>query len=633
MSGLVALLNRERGDFDDGRLDRMLSTIDHRGPDGRGAWVDDAVGLGHQHLRTTPQAVADDQPETENGTVVTADCRLDNRAELFGRLPIDRDDGPVPDSHLLLAAYDEWGTDCVEHLVGAFAFAIWDGDAERLFCARDHFGVKPLYYHRTDDLFGVASEIKALVSLPSVSTTVDETRVGDYLTGMLEDKTNTFYRDVRRLAPAHAMTISIDAVSTWQYWDLDPTRTIEMESEEAYAERFRDLLEQAVESRLRTTDRIGTTLSGGLDSSSITVLARELLPDDEPLATFSGVFEDVPACDEREYIETITRRDGIASTYVTVDELGLLDDIEEMLAYHDEPLTNTMHFMKWEIAKRARADGVGVMLEGAHGDNAVDYGLGLLPELVRTGRWYHLVRELRAMGDVLDRPAHRLFTLFVLPTLIPRLIRRQYWTLRGVPVGPKRSNPLLDDTFVERLDLQGRKDRLDPEGAIRKRSARRWQYRSLMTGSMTEFLEANDVLHAAFGIEPRYPFIDVRLIEYSLAIPGTMKLKDGWTRYVIREALADSLPDEIRWRPWKTTLNQGFADRLGEEMDRLDALAANPGDLDRYLDIEALREARAEFADDPMSGGASALWKALSLSYWLDATETTPSSEPRVPQR
>jgi asparagine synthase (glutamine-hydrolysing) len=626
VSGLVALFDRERGDFDDSRVERMLSTIDHRGPDGRGTWIDDAVGLGHQHLRTTPQGVADDQPEAEGGTVVTADCRLDNRAELFDRLSLDRDDGPVPDSHLLLAAYEEWETDCVEHFVGAFAFAIWDADAERLFCARDHFGVKPLYYHQSDQLFGAASEIKALMDLSSVSTAIDETRVGDFLTGMLEDKTNTFYQDVRRLAPAHAMTIESDRVSTWQYWDLDPTRTIELDSEEAYAQRFRDLLEQAVESRLRTTDKVGTTLSGGLDSSSITVLARELLPDDEPLATFSGVFEDVPECDEREYIETITDCDGIDSTYVTVDELGLLDDMEEMLAYHDEPVNNTMHFMKWEIAKRAGEAGVGVMLEGAHGDNAVDYGLGRLPELVRTGRWFQLVKELRAMGDVLDRPPHRLFTLFVLPTLIPRPIRRQYWKLRGEPVAEERSNPLLDDAFAERVDLRGRKDRLDPEGAIRKRSASRWQYRSLMTGSMTEFLEANDVLHAAFGIEPRYPFIDVRLIEYSLAIPGTMKLKDGWTRYVIRQALGDSLPDEIRWRPWKTTLNEGFADRLAGETDRLEALAADPGDLTRYLDAEALREAQTEFVDDPMAGGASALWRALSLSYWLDAVETTPSS-------
>ncbi|MDB2262062.1 asparagine synthase (glutamine-hydrolyzing) [Halorubrum ezzemoulense] len=618
MSGIAAVFDRTGAGPDPDRLHQMVTAMEHRGPDGGGEWSNDIVGIGHQQLVTTPQGTVDDQPYTHDGLAVASDARLDNRPELLRRLGLTDVSRTVPDSQLLLEAYREWGDACVNELIGAFAFVVWDSAKKTLFCTRDHLGVKPLYYHITDDVFAVASEPKSLLTLPGVTPSLDESRVGDFLLGRLEDKTNSFYESVRRLAPAHATAVSAETDRMWQYWDLDPTRTITLESDEAYATRFRELFEQAVACRLRTDSSTATSLSGGLDSSSITAVARDILPADTTLATYSGVSDESSASDEREYIQTLVERDGIDSHYVFLDDLSAVDHIDEAIQYHDEPIKNTMHFLKWTLAKRASQDGIGVILEGSHGDSAVDYGLGLLPQLVRTGRWRHLYRELDAMGDVLDRRPRGIFVGQVLPNLVPRRAKDLVRRLRGKPTGTQRLNPTLDRSFVNRTGLRERYRRLNDEGSVLKRSARRWQYRSLMSGGMTEFFEANDVTHAAFGMEPRYPFTDIRLIEFSLAIPPTQQLRNGWTRLIIRRALEDVLPDKIRCRPWKTMMNQAFAHALSAADSEVQALVEDPGILRPYIDPQALSEVYERFNDDPHPRDPNTLWVAFSLASWLD---------------
>jgi asparagine synthase (glutamine-hydrolysing) len=616
MSGLAAVFERTGDGLDERRIDGMLAAIDHRGPDGSGAWRGDGVALGHQQLQSTP--VASSQPRSTDELVVTADARLDNRPELGRRLELPE---TATDSQLLLEAYREWGEDCVTELVGAFAFVVWDRTAERLLCARDHFGVKPLYYHSTDDRFAVASEPKALLALPWVRPSLDETKVGDFLTELFEDKTNTFYDSIHRVQPAHVLTVSEATRTERRYWDLDTSRRVTLDSDGAYARRFRELFERAVSDRLRTDRPVAATLSGGLDSSSITAVAHEQMAPDKRLRTYSGVFADSPESDEREYIETLVDRDGIDANYVFVDDLDALSDIDRVMRYHDEPVYNTMHYMKWEIARRASDDGIGVVLEGAHGDNAVDYGLGRLPELARSGRWRQLVSELRAMGDVLDRPARALFLELVVPHVVPRVATQLLDRFRSEPPPELQANPAIDTDFASRIGCRARHEELEQRGSALHRSARKWQYRSLMTGSMTSFLEANDITHAAFGLEPRYPFIDIRLIEFTLAIPPSQQLQGGWTRLILRRALDDVLPDPIQWRPWKTTMNQAFIDALSSADGQVAALVDEPTAVEPYLNTETLTELYEEFQTDPNMQNARVLWHALSLSVWLQQSD------------
>ncbi|MDS0261447.1 asparagine synthase (glutamine-hydrolyzing) [Haloarcula sp. S1CR25-12] len=617
MSGILALYNRDRSAVDRSAVERMQGAMDHRGPDGSDSWDGDGVALGHQHLRSTPEGRYDSQPCRDGDTVVVADARLDNRPELLSELQLSSPPERIPDSELLLAAYRQWGTGCVSRLAGAFAFVVWDGD--QLFCARDRFGVKPLYYHRSPELFAVASEKKGLLAHPSIAGDIDEVKIGDFLVELYEDTSRTYFESLDRLPPAHAMTVDTETTEQWRYWSLDPTRTVTLDSDAAYERRFRELFEQAVRSRMRTDGPVGSALSGGMDSSSITVVARELLPDDEPLHTFSNVYDEAPSSDEREYIEAVTSREGIESHYIFPEDVGALVDEARLRAHFDQPPHNTMHFAGWERTKRAADVGVSTVLGGALGDSAIGYGLGLLPELLWTGRWGSLYRELSAMSGLVDAPVRHLFVRHALSEVVPESVLRVRRRVNGTQWSLADENPTIDQAFADRIGLRTRYETRQLRGAALTPRARRRQCRSLLTGRNATNFEALDLIHAAFGVEPRYPFTDHRLVEFSLAMPATQQLKDGWTRSIGRRALGDLLPEPIQWRPWKTPTNEAFWNALERDRGRLVDLADEPGALAPFVDAHALHESLDRFETERNSRDGRALWRALSLSVWLDA--------------
>ncbi|MDB2282650.1 asparagine synthase (glutamine-hydrolyzing) [Halorubrum ezzemoulense] len=620
MSGLVAVFDRDETGIAREDFRAMLTRIDHRGPDGSGEWYDDRVAVGHQRLASTPESQFDDQPHRDDGLVVAGDVRLDNRNELFETLDVDGERGRVPDSHLLLAAYRRWGERCPERLIGSFAFVVWDADEEALFCARDRFGVKPLYVYNGDDAFAVASEMKALLALPFVPAAVDEVKIGDFLEGTFHDKERTFYRSLRRLPPAHATLVRRDEVDEWQYWDLDPTRTVTLESDAAYERRFRELFEQAVDCRLRSSGTVGTALSGGLDSSSITVTARELLPDQQPLHTFSNVYDDVPSADEREFIESVTSRDRIDSHYVFLDDVGLFEDQEKMFEHYDLPPHDAMHHSIWARLEHADEANVDVLLEGALGDSATGYGLGLFAELLRTGRWRHLRRESRAMADMLDvSPRSVLFHHAVKP-LVPDPVRQAYSKFKGWGGIYEPDNPTLDPAFVERIGLQDRLQDASTDRLVLRETARRRQRRSLLYGMITASLETTDLEFAAFGVEPRYPFTDKRLVEFSLAMPPSQQLLNGQTRSIMRRSLSDLLPEKISTRQWKTDMSEAVVNSLSLEQDGLKQVFKDPTRLEPYLDMAELRAAFERFPDEGDTHEVRALFRALSVTNWIKSS-------------
>jgi asparagine synthase (glutamine-hydrolysing) len=617
MSGFVALFDRTRKNIPRDQLEQMHHAIRHRGPDDEGIWRGDFIGLTHQKLQSTPECRFDSQPYEDDGLTISGDVRIDNRAELCGSLSLSREPETIPDSELLLRAYRKWGTDCISRVYGAFAFAIWDRNESQLFLGRDRLGVKPLYYHQSSETFAAASEQKSLLTLPSVSGAVDETKVGEFLIELFEDKGRTFFESLNRLPPATTMVVNTDETDKRQYWDLDPTRTVTLESDAAYERRFRELFEQAVQSRLRASGPIGTSLSGGMDSSSVTVTARHLLPESETLHTFSNVYDEAASSDEREFIETVIKRDGIKSHYSFPEKSQSLLGREEVRRYLDQPPHNTMHFAVRERVQQASKNGVCALLGGELGDSAIGYGLGLLPELFWTGRWPLLYSELRSMADIADTSVNHLFRHLVL-TEFSDPVGRWRRKLRGEYDPLTNENQTLDPEFAARIGLQDRYENLRLQGSSVTPRARRLQRRSLLTGKTASNFEVLDLIHAACGIEPRYPFADARFLEFTLAIPATQQFADGYTRSIVRRSLGDLLPEEIQWRPWKTAVSEAFWNKLSAERGRLNKLHEDPGELSRYVDPKALKTAHRGFEEEPNSGDARPLWRALSLSIWLD---------------
>ncbi len=387
--------------------------------------------------------------------VLVADLRLDNAEELARHLDSDhtRDD----DRALLLRAYDEWGPACVEHLLGDYAFAIWDPAERLLFCARDVFGVKPFYYSHQPRLFAFASEARALTALGEVSAAPDPFWIADFVAQVFEDKERTFYRDVRRLPPAHTLIVSRTAVRLRRYWAPDPQREIRFRSDDEYAEAYRGHLAEAVRVRLAGRPPVGSMLSGGLDSSSIVCLAREERgAESQPLPTFSLIFPGTPSANERPFIDAVLAGGGIEPHFIDGGSLPALPPA--LRTSFDTPPYAWDALLNLGLLRSAKASGIRSLLSGLMGDTTVSWGLLRMTELLRSGRLVELARSVRQHARSTRVPQQLAFRKYfwtafkheiirpIVPAPVLRLRRR-----RVTPV-PSALQPGL----VQRLALEQR---------------------------------------------------------------------------------------------------------------------------------------------------------------------------------
>jgi asparagine synthase (glutamine-hydrolysing) len=613
-------------------LEQMNLSLAHRGPDGAGLWSEQAVGLGHRMLWTTPESLHEKQPmASANGEfVITADARIDNRDELIAALGMtDRSHEQITDSALILGAYEKWGDASPERLLGDFAYVIWDRRRRSLFCARDHFGVRTLYYYyNPGKVFAFASEIKALRCLTEVPHRLNEVRLGDYLAGILEDKTSTFYQDVLRLSPAYSATIGERGLKQRCYWSLDPTSQLRLGSNEEYAAAFRETFTEAVRCRLRSNFPVGSHLSGGLDSSSITCVARDLLAENQGrlLDTYSIIFDEVPESDERPFIQAVVEAGGIKPQYVRGDVVTPCTDIDRVLWHLDEPFHGPNLFLHWQVWSAAQRRGVRVLLDGIMGDNVVSHGFVYLSELARSWHWLKLAREIKRMtrkrnlssqtwrfvGRYIWNDGMRAPALQCLTDLARQFGVRNHLN--------KTVGSVIHRDFVRRVGLSERAALINDIQQTRLRSEKEDHYQEIVSGGITAMLEVLAKAGPAFNIEVRVPFLDRRLVELCFAMPPDQKLRDGLSRSILRRALAETLPRKIRLRVDKGNVRPNFLRGLATERVKLEHLLANAGDsFSEYVDFHELRHLcyrflnQQDMADEQMMS----IYMTFLLSTWF----------------
>jgi len=631
VSAITGIYFRDDRNVDLSTIDGMNDALAHRGPDGSDTWHNGPVGLGHRMLWTTPESLHEHLPlvSDDRRRALVADARIDNRHELIAALDLAPAAAPPSDSQLILHAYERWGESCPEHLLGDFAFAVWDDDRHVLFCARDHMGIKPFYYYRSDTLFAFASEMRALFCLPEVPRQPYEVQIARYLAAVQDDRASTFYQDILRLPAAHACVVSKDQTRLRAYWSLDSAREVHFDTDEEYEQAFRAIFAEAVRCRLRSAFPVGCELSGGLDSSSVTCVARDILRQGGarrcggtpslPLHTFSVLFDDVPQCDERTFINAVLDRD-CDPHYVHPDRLGPLTQGVEMLWHAEEPFGAGNLFLRWACSESAHRVNVRVLLDGEDGDTTVSHGTGFLVELLCARNWPAVRRELDAFAARWRVTRRRvLWDLAALPLIHDTALERiaTVWReARGVQRVPDRS--YLRSDFAKRVHLDDAGD--PPALTISQipRMARAWHEKELRSAFLQSALETADKAAAAFSLEVRHPFLDRRLVEFCLALPTEQKVQSGWTRSITRRALAGCLPPTVQWRRGKSNLGPNFRRGL-LTFDRAlleDTCADNPPVIGRYVDIAKLR-GLYERCCQSRDGDEFVLFKAALLRRWL----------------
>ena len=592
IAGFYGLDGRMAGASD---ISRMLDVLSHRGPDEHAVWVDAAVGLGHRMLHTTPESMREHLPCKRGDLVITADARIDNRSELVRLLELgSRQSELLSDSELILHAYRVWGEGCPSRLLGDFAFSIWDASKQQLLCARDHFGVKPFYYcYQPRQRFVFATEIKAIFCFSDIPRHYDETKVGDYMLERFEDRARTFYAQINRLPPAFTMVVRQDGVRVTEYWSLDLEREIRLKSDGEYAEAFRSLFIEAVKSRMRSAFPVGSMLSGGLDSSSVACVARQVASDPKGgLHTFSIVFEKLKQSDERKYIEIALKNGDFTPHFESGDDVTPFDDLDRVLWFQDEPFYAPNFSLSRIIWRCASESGVRVLLDGLLGDNVVSHGVEYLNEMANRWRWVALSSELKQIIEKSDanvplyKPLGKYFMLQGVKPYVPELGLRAWRRFHGYPADPTTSQcTMFRPEYCSRSQLRKRLSSAY-EYSRKTKSSRQAHHDSLNSGMVQTALEIYNRGCSEFGIETRFPFIDKRVVEYCLAIPGSQKISQGFTRMVVRRALKGYLPEEIRWRSDKGDLGWSFLNGLIAKQELVRAtIASSSSFLNQFFDL------------------------------------------------
>ena len=534
-------------------LDAMLDALADSGP-ARTARTAGAVRFGYRHVPAGDADAAALVVDRDAGLVLAADARIDDRGALCDTLGIPHPQrAGLADADLVLRAFVRWRAACPAHLVGDYAFAVWDGRRGSLFCARDHVGARPFYYSLedaalADGRFVFASAVDAVLAAPGVSAALDEEVVAASLSSVWPDTaTRTFYRAVRKLPAGHTLVVEPEAgpnaggagrlrVRLERYWRPEEIPAARPAADDAYAEEFLDLYGKAVRDRLHGGP-VGVHLSGGLDSSSVAVLAaRALRRQGRPAPP---AFSWLPALDgappepahAREYalVDAVCAQEGL-QVYHGAPGPGEVVDVLR----RDGTLPGAgVQFNEEVVLRRAAGMGVRVLLSGCGGDECVSFnGRGHWQHLLLSGRWRALAADCHA-----EDGAWRMLVPVVLSLLHPALpATLNRW--RG-GMGARR-RWFIDPAFARRTKpLVKRAERLI--------GLRRTQVRFLRDGHLSEFQEQWRARGVRRGIEYRFPLLDRRLLEFALSLPPDQFRRPGYNRWLMRHGLRRVLPPAVCW--------------------------------------------------------------------------------------
>ncbi|MGA2356815.1 MAG: asparagine synthase (glutamine-hydrolyzing) [Terriglobales bacterium] len=608
-----------------GALREMCRVISHRGPDDEGFYTDGALGIGMRRLSIVDVAGGHQPISNEDGTLwIVFNGEIYNHLALREQL-IARGHrySTHSDTETVIHLFEEYGVDCVQHLRGMFAFAIWNRNTRTLFIARDRLGIKPLYYKLTAERLLFGSEIKAVLAHGGIRPEFNRAALPEYLAFGYLSGEESFYAGIRKLLPGHAMKIGPDGkAEIKQYWDLDASTPHESHDASYYVQSYRELLEGAVESHLMSDVPLGVFLSGGVDSSAVAALMTKLRR--EPVETFSVGYAE-QAQSELPFARTVA--DHIRSRHheVIVGEDDFFGALPHLIWHEDEPISWPSSVSLYFVAKLAR-ERVTVVLTGEGADETLAgyarYAFTLknaeldrvyrsvVPSFLRRG-----LRNSVATSSLLGATARRKLEHTFLAKDGNSWASFYFDNFFSAFGGAEQSELLTAEFAREAAPSSAYKNVLDYWNHSSGEMLQRLLYTDIKT-YLVELLMKQDNMSMAASIESRVPFLDHVLVEFATRIPREVQIQGLAGKRILKKAVEDLLPHSILYRqkmgfptPWSGWL-------AGPRLEAIRAMLMEPRSLDRgYFRREAVEKLfddhRAQHRDN-----ADRIWRLLNLEWW-----------------
>jgi asparagine synthase (glutamine-hydrolysing) len=602
VSGIVGILNLDGAPLDREVPSSLTTFMTFRGPDAQQVWAEGAVGFGHALLSIPRESEHEKQPLSLDGKVwIVADARVDAQHDLIAGLETNGQRVPrgATDAELILRAYQLWGEKCLEHLLGDFVFGIWDGSKQRLFCARDHFGVKPFYYAHVGDCIIFSNTLDCIRQHSSVSNRLNDLAIADFLLfESIQDPQATAFHDIARLSPAHTLEVKDGQVSINRYWKLPVSALFQSKRPMECVERFGELMDTAVADRVRHGP-VGVFMSGGLDSSTVAasacrVFARAGLPN--RLRAYTQVYDSLIPDEERKFAGLVADALQIPTEYQAVDGYKLFDKAGLPEIAGPEPA-------QLELA----APNLDQLRDVSRQDRVLLSGLGADPALSCQLTVYF--RQLLNQGRI-GRALVEAFRFLSVEKRWSRLYLRTRWRLLfGTYIKaakyPGWINPELEGRYQLRRRFGDLKNKM-PDG----QGVRPVAYANMTSSFWPSIFDSLDAGVTHSGVEIYHPFFDVRLVRFLLSLPALPWCSD---KELLREAGRGVLPDAVRLRRKTPMLVDPGITRLQQPgCDWIDHFEAAPG-LERYV----ARDRIPPVCKESDSFSAYINLRPLSLNYWL----------------
>jgi len=597
IAGIVGPNNTE------GNIKTMVSCLDHRGPDGKGTYVDSMIGLGHSRLAILDLSDAAKQPmfSPEGRFSLVYNGEIYNYKELRSELK-DYSFQGTGDTEVVLASYLKWGRECVSHFIGMFAFAIWDKEERSLFCARDRLGIKPFYYTWFDASFVFASEIKPILAV-GVNASPNMSTWADYLClGYSDHNRATFFENIVCLPPGHHLYFCDNKLTIKEYWSLPEIVADDLESSSrtTFEAELNRILKDSVRLRLRSDVPIGVNLSSGLDSGSLFSLIDETVLDQENICSFTGCFDE-PAYDEGQLATSLSstkKWNHVLQTFMVKDAWSTFEDLTLI---QEAPFGGVASALRYKVAEKAKELDVKVVLQ-AEGVDELFAGYAYYEP-------YHCL-------DLFDR-----YGLAEVKRQVPeprfQSVVRQ---MQGIRTG--RDNVYQDGTeYLKTTCVRGEfiPDNYSPPEFIRPFDSylANRTYQDLKYTKLPRVLRINDKLSMACSIEYREPFLDHRLVEFAFTLPNKQKIDGDRTKCLLREVMKGRLPEFVRTRRKKPVVTPQREWLRGPLREHVQALISDQSFRQRGIfDVQMVEKEYKKFCNETQ-GNSFFVWQWINTELWF----------------